>query len=69
MVRLTAVALSCVVPIHAKLESILPAYAGDQLISSCGFGKRLQKLGVDRRSADQSPIVQYKQQNKPDFKV
>jgi hypothetical protein len=37
-----------VVPIHAKLESVLPAYAGDDLISSCGFGIRLQNLGVDR---------------------
>jgi hypothetical protein len=52
--------------IPAKLESILPAYAGDQLILSCGFGKRLRNLdrrGVDRRgvdtwSADQLPIVQ-----------
>jgi hypothetical protein len=48
----------CVVPIHAKLESILPAYTGDQLISSCSFDKRLRKLGVDRHSADQLPIVQ-----------
>jgi hypothetical protein len=48
----------CVVTIHTKLESILPAYAGDRLILSCGFGKRLRKLGVDRRSADLSPIVQ-----------
>jgi hypothetical protein len=26
------------VPIHAKPESILPVYAGDQLISSSVFG-------------------------------
>jgi hypothetical protein len=33
-----------VVPTHAKLESILPAYAGDQLISFGGFGSTHEVL-------------------------
>jgi hypothetical protein len=52
---------STTLPIHAKPESVLPAYAGDQLISSYGFGiqvpVRLRKLGVDRRSAVKSHIT------------
>jgi hypothetical protein len=50
----------CVVPIYALLESVLPAHAVDQLISSCGFGIRLRKLGVDRRSAVKSLTAQIK---------
>jgi hypothetical protein len=32
-------------PTHAKLESVLPKYAADKLISLGDFGNRIQKLG------------------------
>jgi hypothetical protein len=51
-----------VVPIHAKLESVLPAYAGDQLILSGGF-RVIGRVSLYRRSAVKSPIVQLMQQN------
>jgi hypothetical protein len=69
MVRHTACRPLCVVPIHAKPESILPVYAGDQLISSRVFGSMHSVVGRYRRSADQSPIVQKKKQKYLNFKV
>jgi hypothetical protein len=68
MVRHTACSPLCVVPIHAKPVSILPVYAGDQLISSSVFGSTHAVVERYRRSADQSPIIQEKKQNDLNFK-
>jgi hypothetical protein len=69
MVRHTACSPLCVVPIHAKPESILPVYAGDQLISSSVFDSTHVVVARYRWSADQSLIVQLKKQNDLNFKV